>query len=169
MMVHNITTSVGWTKLLMNTSCFVLSFSLMLLITCGCSTVPATDYGKLGLVDVSGTITLDGQPLADAVVTFEDPASGQFSFGRTDSSGAYEMQLDSEMWGVVPGEKLVRISTTRKILGLNSDEEGGSEEGEEGPAAPRAEEAVPEKYNTKSELRVTVSESESTFDFDLKS
>lgn len=168
-MTQDITSTVTRSQKFLDAFKIVASLGLLLLITSGCSTVPATDYGKLGLVEVSGTITLDGQPLADAVVTFEDPTSGQFSFGKTNSSGVYELQLDSEMWGVVPGPKLVRISTTRKILGLNSDEEGGSEEGEEGPAAPRVVEAVPEKYNTKSELQVTVSESETTFDFDLKS
>jgi len=134
----------------------------------GCSTGPATDYGKLDLVDVSGIVTLDGQPLPDAVVTFEDPATGQFSYGMTDLSGYYTLQLDSQEDGVVAGEKIVRISTSRKILGLNSDEEGGSEEGgEEEGVSVSAEEIVPAKYNEQSELKANVSASETTFDFDL--
>lgn len=149
--------------------------SLCIAMMVGCSVAPQTDYGKLGLIDVTGVITLDGNPLPYAVVTFEDPETGQFSYGQTDESGYYEMQLDTEMSGVVPGDKVVRISTTKKILGLNSGEEGGASEGEaeEGDAEPSAadtsHELVPAKYNKDSELRASVSASETTFDFDLKS
>ena len=135
----------------------------------GCSG-PAADYSELGLVDVTGNVTLDGSPVSDAVVTFEDTESGQFSYGLTDSKGSYEMHLDSEMMGVVPGRKLVRISTTRKILGLNSDEEAPEGEGgEESEDHEELTEQIPDKYNQKSELTVTVSDSEDTFDFELTS
>ncbi len=147
----------------------------MLAAVCiGCGVTPQTDYGKLGLVDVSGLITLDGRALPYAVVTFENPETGQFSYGQTDESGSYTLQLDSEMNGVVPGEKLVRISTTRKILGLNVGEGESNEEGEEeGDGDPGESdssiELVPEKYNKNSELKVTVSDSKTEFNFDLLS
>lgn len=54
--------------------------------------------GNSDLGTVTGTVHLDGQPLADAVVTFYpqgvDPAAGGggASYGRTDETGAYELQ-----------------------------------------------------------------------------
>lgn len=68
------------------------------------------------------------------------------------------------MKGVKLGEKVVRISTNRKILGLNS--KPGSEEGE--PAKAKTPEQVPEIYNKKSELKVTVEKGSGPFNFDLK-
>lgn len=126
---------------------------------------PAADYSSLKLVNATGTVKLDGQPLPDAVVTFDAP-DGQFSYGLTDSGGRYSLQIDSEMRGVTPGEKTVRISTTRKILGLNASE--GESEGD--PAGAKASaEKVPTKYNKDSELKVTVTPDKTQYDFDLKS
>ena len=141
---------------------------LLFAITIGCDSKPKANYGKLGLVAVGGRITLDGQPLATAVVTFEDTGDGTFSFGQTDSSGNYKLRLDSDMMGVKPGKKIVRISTSRKILGLNASEEAG--EGSEGDAKPKpAKELVPDKYDKKSELTVDVTASNRTFNFELTS
>lgn len=145
---------------------------LLAVLTAGCSTSPSIDYSKAGLVDVSGTITMDGESLPAAVVTFEMP-DGQFSFAETDAEGRYALQFDSTgQMGVTPGPKIVRISTTKKILGLNA-EEGEAPEGEESTESrPRQKnlELVPEKYNKNSELTVEVEPGTSqTFDFDLKS
>ena len=147
--------------------CFwVVSFA----ITSGCESKPTADYGKLGLVPVSGRVTLDGQPLAKAVVTFDDAEDGTFSFGHTDSGGYYKLRLDSDRMGVKPGRKIVRISTTRKILGLNSSEEGGESGLGEQVAKPEpTKELVPDKYYKKSELSAEVSASNKTFNFELKS
>ncbi len=145
---------------------WVLSFA----IASGCDSKPKADYSKLGLVTVSGRVTLDGQPLARAVITFDDVQDGTFSFGQTNSSGNYKLRLDSDMMGVKPGRKIVRISTSRKILGLNSSE-SGSESGSDEPAekSERAKELVPSRYNKKSELTADVSASNQTFDFELNS
>lgn len=155
--------------------CNSLTLMCVLLAFTGCSPVPSTDYSKLGLVDVSGTIMLDGIPLAGAVVTFENPETEQFSYGRSDGDGRYTLQLDSDQGGVTPGKKIVRISTTRKILGLTDFEDGESAEDGEAQAdgdqaAPeKSKELVPDKYYRKSELTVDVSSSNTTFDFDLTS
>ncbi len=144
-------------------------FTLTLLL--GCSATNDIDYGSVDLVSVSGTVALDGEPLPGAVITFEDPEKGTFSFARTNSSGSYTLQFDSQMDGVIAGKKLVQISTTRNILGLKGEE--GVEEGEsssEGGEAPKAtSEAVPACYNKESKLSVEVTSSTTTFDFDLKS
>jgi hypothetical protein len=92
-----------------------------------------------------------------------------FSFGLTDPSGYYKLQLDSVKAGVTVGKKAVRISTTRKILGLNSAEEGGESNSEGAPKAAPEPEKVPTKYNQKSELTADVTPSQSQFNFELTS
>ncbi|MFM7056641.1 MAG: carboxypeptidase-like regulatory domain-containing protein [Planctomycetota bacterium] len=140
------------------------------LFLAGCTATNSIDYGKVTLVNVSGTVTLDGQPLAGALVTFESPETGTMSFARTNSSGSYTLQFDSEKDGVTPGTKLVRFSTTRTILGLRGEE--GAEVGEastEGPKATPVQEQVPQCYNGKSMLTVEITSETKTVDFDLKS
>lgn len=128
---------------------------------------PKADYSLVDLVDGHGTVTLDGQPLVNAVVIFEDPLDGTFSYGLTDVAGSYELQFDSEMQGVKTGKKVVRISTSRVLLGLNS-RPGQAEEGEDGAATgPAAEEQVPARYNRDSELRIEVTPASGAFDFAL--
>ena len=79
--------------------------------TTGCGSSLTPDYGKLDLVNVSGSITLDGQPLPEAIVVFESN-DATFSYGRTDDSGNYTLMLNSEKSGVMPGPKIVRIRTS---------------------------------------------------------
>ncbi|AMV33333.1 hypothetical protein VN12_14495 [Pirellula sp. SH-Sr6A] len=139
--------------------------ALGMLLSLGCGG-PVADYSMVELVTASGTVTMDGAPLAGAVVTFEDRNDDTFSYALTDAAGNYVLQFDSEMKGVKTGKKVVRISTTKKILGLNTApaSEGGD------PDAKRSDqERVPEKYNKKSILEVEVSKGSVRFDFDLKS
>lgn len=129
----------------------------------GCETKPKVHYDRLGLVNAGGRITLDGQPLAGAVVSFDDPTDDTFSYGLTDSGGRFELQLDSVMKGVKPGGKIVRVSTSRKILGLNMNARGDAGGGG------RQAELVSDKYNKKSTLLVEVTPGRTSYDFDLKS
>lgn len=144
---------------------------LLAILLTGCSASNSIDYGKVSLVDVSGTVTLDGQPLIAAVITFEDPATGNFSFARTDTAGQYTLQFDSEKDGVTPGQKVVRLSTTRSMLGLRGEvgEEAGEASTEGEGAGQRKQELVPDCYNGKSKLQVEITPSSGTIDFELKS
>jgi hypothetical protein len=89
------------------------------------------------LAPVSGRVTLDGQPLAGAVVTFQpktgrdstaDVATG--SVGRTDEEGRYTLRLiRPDKHGAVVGEHSVTISALK----------GGSDEAPAtGPKLPKA-------------------------------
>lgn len=156
----------------------ILLFAVTTSALTGCEQTPQADYSKVDLLNVGGTVTMDGAPLVNAVVTFESPETGSFSYALTDLEGHYQLQFDSEMAGVTPGEKIVRISTAKKILGLNSNEEGGgdnaaefAEEGDEreAVASARAAELVPARYHRDSDRRVTVSASNTNFDFALTS
>lgn len=151
----------------LQTQCVVFG---LLMMAAGCSANNEIDYGKVKLVSVSGTVTLDGQPLGGAVISFDDPETGNFSFARTNSSGSYTLQFDSTVDGVTPGRKMVQVSTVRNILGLRGEE--GVEEGEastEGQKSEAKKEQVPECYNKKTKLEVEVTPDKTTFNFDLKS
>jgi len=150
----------------------VSSLSGFLLLLAGCGVKTAADYSKLDLVPGSGTVTLNGQPLPDAVVMFENPEDGTLCVGLTDASGRYELQVDSRKKGVTTGRKVVRISTATRIPGLNVgfDGEGGAGEevGEGAPAGP-PQELVPARYNKESQLTVEVTRNQTTYDFALTS
>lgn len=128
--------------------CGLAAISLLAATGCG---GPAADYSSLGLVNVSGTVTLDGSPLEGATVVFE-AADGQFSSGVTDSGGRYTLRIDSDHTGVTPGEKIVRV--TSRPLSEEWGEEG-EETGAEAAGGPPPEK-IPARYNRESELRLTV-------------
>lgn len=137
---------------------------LLFVLLAGCSSSPTTDYGLVSLLGVSGSVTLDGQPLADAEVKFE-AESGQYSVGKTDSAGRFTLQFDSIKSGCTEGKKIVRI-TTRPVT-----EGGGTPEMDEGTRNSTAvsAERIPPRYNQKSELTAEVTPQKTSFEFTLKS
>src|SRR3954470_4474745 len=66
-------------------------------------------YAELGLVQVSGTVTLDGKPLSGAKVSFEGDDK-RSAIGPTDSAGHYALMYDSQTRGTTPGKKIVRVT-----------------------------------------------------------
>ncbi|QDV27822.1 transthyretin-like family protein [Aureliella helgolandensis] len=145
----------------------------------GCSNGLTPDYSKLGLLEVSGTVTLDGDPVAGAGVFFYEPDE-RYCYGITDASGRYTMMLNSEKSGVTPGEKRVEIYTSRNPLGAAAP--GGDVEEEEEASMPLEEdpdgqtakkkksgELLPACYNADSKLQVEVTASDSAMDFELRS
>jgi hypothetical protein len=105
------------------------------------------------LATVTGQVTLDGQPLANAFVVFAPTAQGTSSRGKTDETGHYEMMFSDREKGAWIGENLVRIHT--------GDVGGGD------TAGPK--ERVPAVYNKDTTLKVEVKPKSNVFDFDLKS
>ena len=74
------------------------------------------------LVDVSGIVTMDGKPLADASVIFTPVGDGvgPASASTTDASGWYVLKtIDLDLAGAVPGVQRVTITTAR----ANGDDE----------------------------------------------
>jgi hypothetical protein len=126
--------------------------ALFLLAGCG----QGDGYSKLNLVEVTGKVTLDGAPLANARVRFE-ASDGTGAEGITDASGNYRLMHDSEHAGCTPGAKTVRITSGAAL------EEGAD------PETAAASEKIPAAYNSQSTLKADVSESNKTFDFDLQS
>ncbi len=116
-----------------------VSISLAIATMAGCG-----GPGNVGRV--SGVVKLDGQPLADALVTFSPTQpGGSSSLGKTDSAGAYSLTYSAGVSGAEIGENLVTISTLTQ----------GTEK-------------VPMEYNTKSTLKADVKAGTNTFDWDLK-
>lgn len=121
----------------------------------GCwSSTPRMDYSKAGLVEVGGTVRFGGEPLAGAIVLFENPENGTFSYARTDQAGRYALMFDSVQPGVTKGRKTVRIKTSGSL-------------GEDDPGARSGPERIPARYNAESSLTVEVTADSSATDFDL--
>lgn len=117
--------------------------SILLLAGCG-SGVVLPD-----LVEVKGKVTMGGQPVSEARVTFEPTKSGGMSSGVTDAEGNFRLTYAGNVKGAVPGEHLVRISKL---------------DGEAGP------EMLPPAYNSNSGLKQEVTKAgPNDFTFDLKS
>ena len=90
------------------------------------------------LAPVTGTVTLDGEPLAGAQVEFK-PMRGNPSYGTTDQLGRYELKYTKDKSGGVVGSHVVRITTQTTVI----DESGNEVE---------VPQRVPEKYNERSQL-----------------
>ncbi|MDR2755823.1 MAG: hypothetical protein LBC20_08970 [Planctomycetaceae bacterium] len=137
------------------------SFLFVLLpVLGGCGNAYTRQYNNLGLAEVKGIVTLDGQPLPNALVHFEHE-NKTYSYGETNKHGEYQLHFDSHKTGVLPGSKIVRIWTTRQ----NSDSD--SEQETQGNPV---QERIPSQYNQKSTLTVVVEAGKTqTFNFDLKS
>jgi hypothetical protein len=120
------------------------------ILVCGCNKENAPGLGR-----VSGTVTMDGSPVADAAILFE-PQGGTAgtSLGQTDASGKYELFYSRTHKGAVTGEHVVRINTYR-------------ETDDDKPQIRK--ETIPTKYNSKSELKVTVTRGSNTHNFELSS
>jgi hypothetical protein len=58
---------------------------------------------------VTGTVTLDGKPLAGATIVFS-PQKGQLASGVTDSQGRYSLSTFAKDDGVLPGVYRVTIT-----------------------------------------------------------
>jgi hypothetical protein len=132
---------------------------------CGCGGPPRPDYGSLDLSQARGCVTLDGQPLTGALILFEAP-DATYSYAQTDGRGRYRLMFNSEQAGVCKGPKTVRIWSSRGVPGL-SEADGGAEQDPDAP--PPQPERIAPRYNSRSELRVTVEDHSHTFDFQLES
>src|SRR5262245_16132973 len=85
-----------------------------------------------GLAEVSGVVTLDGQPLrggsGDTRVTIQvQPASGNgsTSIGLADENGIYKLGTGSKT-GIPPGEYLVSCSASQLVLARDGKTSAGA-------------------------------------------
>jgi hypothetical protein len=138
--------------------------SLLVVLMAGCGAGPK-------FVPVSGRVTMNGKPLANAHVQFQpignDPGPG--SYGATDADGRFKLKISSQQKqgdGAVVGKHLVRIGTILKGEGVK----GNSETGSADDAPLGGKENIPLRYNQDSQVTFAVPPNGTTeANFDLTS
>lgn len=144
-------------KLLMHS----LGLSLVLFLG-GCGGVD--DLPELG--EVTGKVTIDGNPAKNVVVTFtpEGANEGRPSRGVTNEEGIYTLEYSKQETGAKIGPHIVRISSTAP-----AEEEDCSKVPEESQFV----DPIPPKYNVDAvdnpEMKKEVVAGPNEFNFDIKS
>lgn len=130
---------------------FVLLTAALAAFVVGCGGPSGPPTGK-----VSGKVTLDGQPLADAGIEFL-PDNGRPAAARTDKDGNYVLQYSASQAGAGLGMHTVRITT------------GGERPDPATGQFKKYPELVPPQYNVQSTLKKEIKAGENKIDFELKS
>ena len=125
------------------------------------------------LVRVMGTVTLDGKPLAGAVVTFH-PATkdGSSAVGGTDRFGKFDMNTAGQGNGALIGEYRVTVTklvSEEKMMNPDEAKKFTSETGKP-PPQPKVTNEAPADYATPqgTPLTATVKRGGPPLKFDLK-
>jgi hypothetical protein len=109
---------------------------LLPLVSLGCGRSDLPDLGT-----VSGVVTLDGQPLPNAVVNFTPTGEGRPSTAETDEEGRYSLIYLQGVDGAIVGEHVVSVEL---IMSDEMDDlpDDPSEMTEEQKAMPRLPESA---------------------------
>lgn len=133
----------------MNRFMLLLAGLVSCTLTAGCSR--DTKRG-----DISGTVTLDGQPIKSGLIRFV-PAAGQTASADTNiEDGKFSAK-------VPPGDKTVQISAS-KVVGKKKVYETP-----DSPTVDIVQELIPAKYNLQSTLKFTVAPGSQEKSFELTS
>ena len=124
-----------------------------------------------GLVLATGTVKLDGQPLAGATVTFVPQQAGRPATATTDAQGNFRLATAQAGEGAAPGQYAVTVMLARYKNVPAPGTATGKEDmtsGSGGPV-PEVEIIVPIRYSTpaSSGLTATVAQGAKPFVFDL--
>lgn len=123
---------------------------------------------------VTGTVTLDGQPVAKAGVAFRPQDGGRMSTGETDDQGRFTLTCYERNDGAIPGPHDVTVTKCEETGGADVPEGTDSLDAAfmaSKAKAPKIKWHVPEKYSDKSTsgLTFTVEKGTNTANFDLSS
>jgi len=125
---------------------------------------PLAGCGDRGprLVPVSGVVTLDGKPVADAGVMFKPAGNLPPASATTDAEGKFRLATLNKP-GAVLGEHRVSI--------VKQETTGVGDFGAVGPGGAKVTWIVPKKYSVpeSSGLKATVTEDKRDFQFELLS
>ncbi len=128
---------------------------LFLTVLCGCDQGPKRNY-------IYGRVTLDGQPLDFGSITFVPDPTGPKASGIIEQ-GHYQIEAAR---GPLTGGKFVEIRAPR----YSADEPMPATRSDKMRQLAVAPEALPQRYNAKTELRATVTEDgPNEFNFELQS
>ena len=151
-------------SILMSKSTLILVFlAVICVFVLGCSD------GKLKTNLVSGIVKFNGEPVADATVTFVPVkvGEGDSAVGRTNEKGEYKLQtaLGNADAGTTPGEYyvLIRKSEFYKTGKVSVDSSGRSS------AEMLTREVLPDRYNgPNTPFKETVVKGKNVFNFNLE-
>lgn len=133
-----------------------MALAALLAVAAGCSSSDS--------VPVGGTVKLDGEPLAGAVVTFapaDAATTGLGGSGTTDAAGKYAIAGARGEKGLAPGEYVVGVSYRRRPDGTAPDPNVP-------PMESDAVEKLPQYSDARqSKLKATVAKDKATHDFPL--
>jgi hypothetical protein len=135
---------------------------VLLLLLCSVALVLGCGERR-NLGTVSGRITLDGQPLADAKVNFQPMSDtrnpGIGSFGQTNANGEYTLTLiDEKAQGAIVG--MHRVMIIKKAGAAKGDQADDK--------VPAGKDLVPPEYNLNSTLTFEVKPGHNNADWNLE-
>lgn len=129
-----------------------VGWSGLLLVAGGC--------GSGDMIPVEGVVTLDGQPLEGAAVSFVPDQTGRPAQGETDAAGKFKLSTAAAGQGVVPGKYKVGVSKMEKPAGAGGASPDGKVQlsgpptGKGPPPIPKS--LVPGKYVNPNTSEITV-------------
>jgi hypothetical protein len=151
-----------------------------LLFLAGCS--GGSSEGRVEVYPVTGKITLNGAPVANAIVSFSPTGEQPAATGRTDGKGVYSLTTYDAGDGAAAGEYEVLV-VKESVSPAASAAPGGHDPNARvstpsvqhsargGRAAAGSGSALPDKYSRRGqsglEAKVTAN-GKNTFDYDLK-
>lgn len=148
---------------------------LGLVCVLGCLVCLGCGSGGPELGEVTGIVTMDGQPVANALVTFTPKEGGRSSTGATDASGKYVLAFVDGP-GAMVGVHQVTVTTLQQAATPASEMRSDSAEYAKQAAGGQSDydkatvkETIPAKYNTKTELTFEVKSGGNTFDIAMTS
>ena len=135
-----------------NLKFFCALVALALLVSPGCG-----GSDQLESVEISGTVTFDGEPVKEGEIVFRAADAQVRSCGGPITDGKFSFKGS-------PGAKKVEITAMREVPGKMDTTSNPGEE------SPLMEMYIPAEYNDETTLTADVPESgKKTFQFDLKS
>jgi hypothetical protein len=142
----------------------IVAAGLLALACLGCSQGPP-------LGSVTGTVTLDGKPLGNVLVTFNPNEGGGSSTGTTDSAGKYEL-VHTDRKGAVLGMHKVTVTALVEappVVPMSSDDPNYAKQGTAGYTAKKPAIVIPARYNSSTELSHEVKSGSNEYNLELKS
>ncbi len=132
----------------------------------GLLTLGGCGKGRPELGQVAGRVTLDGKPLAGAVVMFFPLAGGRTASGTTDAQGEYRLTTFGPDDGALLGAAAVTISK-QVVTGATADDHGLS--GPPVPGSIHTQSVLPERlaWPKESGLTADVKPGKNRCDFEL--
>jgi len=154
----------------------LLALSLVTMLS-GCGGTPEGNADRPKVYPVTGVVTLDGNPLEGATVTFSSGSAAPSGFGKSDASGKFSLTTFDANDGAPAGSYQVLVTKTEEAAAtgapsIDSAEYVPPKEIDPNRPAPKPKSLIPEKYGVygKSGMDATVTaDGKNEFKFDLSS